>query len=288
MKKLIALILSMLLLAGCAPAVYDGPTESAWVLTEQATTFYNTVTGETQSHIRTYSYDGMGNEVRSCYYTDGEPTSEYRYTYDDRGNRIREVSWNHFWFFTYPSSRTARTYDEQNRLLTTTYRNGFGIKTGQDIYIYDDEANTVHWDGTYDTQTKYLNENGDPIRVVTFSEPAGMEIETLYKYDALGRNTKITEYYDGALAMTTQRRCDELDRPLEYTIYDADGSIVNRTTWLYEENTVTSFDSEGNRTIETLGPDGQVTLAESYDKDGNLTSRSVYTYTEIQIPAKEE
>ena len=30
MIKRIALILAILLLAGCAPAVYDGPTESAW------------------------------------------------------------------------------------------------------------------------------------------------------------------------------------------------------------------------------------------------------------------
>ena len=40
MKKPIALILAILLLAGCAPAVYDGPTESAWVLTSQRTTYY--------------------------------------------------------------------------------------------------------------------------------------------------------------------------------------------------------------------------------------------------------
>ena len=33
MKKLIALILSILLLTGCT-AAYDGPTESAWVVTE--------------------------------------------------------------------------------------------------------------------------------------------------------------------------------------------------------------------------------------------------------------
>ena len=31
MKKLIALTLALLLLAGCAPAAYDGPTESVWV-----------------------------------------------------------------------------------------------------------------------------------------------------------------------------------------------------------------------------------------------------------------
>ena len=124
--------------------------------------------------------------------------------------------------------------------------------------------------------------------MVTFSKPAGMEIETLYEYDALGRNTKITAYYDGILATITERRCDDLNRPLEYTIYNADGSIANLTTCVYEENTITRLDREGNRTIEILRPDGQVAMTESYDRDGNLTSRSAYTYAEIQIPAEEE
>ena len=70
MKKLLSLLLCILLLAGCAPAAYDGPTESTWVLTELTITFYNTVTGETQSQVRTISYDGMGNEVRSSYYSE--------------------------------------------------------------------------------------------------------------------------------------------------------------------------------------------------------------------------
>lgn len=288
MKKLITLSLAILLLAGCAPAVYEGPTETAWVLTEMTTTHFNAVTGEPQTMHWTHSYDSFGNEVCTHFFSDGELTEEYKRTYDDRGNCIREVKWNHFWVFSYPVSRTDRTYDEQDRLLTVTYRNGFGFKTGADTYTYDDEAHTVTWDGTYDTRTTYLNENGDLIRVVTYSRPAGMEIETRYEYDDRGRNTKITEYYDGVHSSTSVCSWDNLDRTLEYTIYDADGTLVLQTNWLYEENTVTSWDSNGNRTIETLRPDGQVAMQESYDRDGNLTARSEYTYTEIQIRAKEE
>lgn len=288
MKKLIALTLAILLLTGCTPATHEGPTETAWVLTEMTTTHYNAVTGEPQTMHWTHSYDSFGNEVRTHFYSDGELTEEYKSTYDDRGNCISSVYWDHSGLISLPRSRTRYTYDDQDRLLTTTYRNGFGLKTGADIYTYDDESNTITWDGTYDTRTTYLNENGDPLRVVTCSEPAGMEMETIYEYDDRGRCTKITEYYDGVHSSTSACSWDNQDRTLEYTIYDADGTLVLRTNWLYEENTVTSWDSNGNRTIETLRPDGQVAMQESYDRDGNLTARSEYTYTEIQIRAKEE
>ena len=285
MKKLIALTLALLLLAGCAPA-YDGPTESAWVLMEMRTTHYNTLTGETQTMLWTHSYDSFGNCVRTNFYSDGELTDEYKRTYDERGNCIREVTRNHFWFFSYPVSRTGHTYDEQDRLLTTTYRNGLGIKTGGDAYTYDDEANTVTWEGTYDTQTKYLNENGDPIRTVTYSRPAGMEIESLREYDARGLNTRTTEYLDGVLSSTAEMRYDDQGRILENTWYDADGALLRRITWLYEEHTVTTWDKEGNKSVQTLRPDGQVETQEDYDPDGNLLARSEYIYTEIQIPAE--
>ena len=287
MKKLIPLLLAIAILAGCA-AAYDGPTESTWVLTELTITFYNTVTGETQSQVRTISYDGMGNEVRSSYYSDGKLTSERESTYDDRGNCIREVTWDRFWSFTYPAARTDYTYDEQNRLLTVTYRNGFGFKTGSDTYTYDDEANTVTWEGTYDTQTKYLNENGDPIRIVTLSHAAGMEMETLYEYDELGRNVKTIHYQDGVLASTVLTSYDDQGRMLENISRDASGKAIYGSTVVYVENTVTTVDLDGNRSVEILRPDGLVETMENFDPDGKLLSRTDYTYQQIGIPAKEE
>ena len=155
MKKLIIVTLCLLLLAGCAaPAVYDGPTESAWVLTEQATTFYNPVTGKTQTMVWNYSYDGFGNEVRVRTYNDGEPESEFVNTYDEQGNLTREVTRQQFWFFSYPIYRTDRTYDGQNRPLTITYRSGLGAKTGSVTYTYDDEAGTVTSESPTETQIK--------------------------------------------------------------------------------------------------------------------------------------
>ena len=287
MKKLIIVTLCLLLLAGCAaPAVYDGPTESAWVLTEQATTFYNPVTGKTQTMVWNYSYDGFGNAVQTHTYTDGEPEVEMVDTYDDRGNLTREVTRQQFWFFSYPISRTERTYDGQNRPLTITYRSGLGAKTGSVTYTYDDEAGTVTSESPIETQTKYLGENGEILRIVTLSN--GAEIETVYEYDELGRDIRSTRYDDGVLAAIHETSYDDQGRGLESTFRDAGGEILTHITYLYEGNTVTTRDEAGNWSKETLRPDGQVETWENYGADGKLLSRTEYTYTEIQVPAKEE
>ena len=288
MKKLLSLLLCILLLAGCAPAAYEGPTESAWVITQSNSTMFDLYSGRSSTRLRTDSYDSFGNLVCSIYYSDGKRTAEHRFSYDDRGNCIRRTNWDHTGLLSRPIARTDYTYDGQNRVLTITYRNGFGFKTGGDTYTYDDEANTVTWVGTYDTQTKYLNENGDPIRIVTISHAAGMEMETLYEYDELGRNVKTIHYQDGVLASTVQTSYDGQGRMVKNISYDANGTAIYGSTVVYEENTVTTLDLDGNRSVETLRPDGLVEKMENYDPDGNLLSRMEYTYQEIQIRAKEE
>ena len=288
MKKLFSLLLAIALLAGCAAAVYEGPTETVWVITQSSSTSYNTVSGQSSTRLRTDSYDSYGNLVCSLYYSDGELSSEHRFSYDDRGNLTRDTSWDHSGFIAHPISRTDYTYDDRDRLLTTTYRTGLGFKTSSDSYTYDDEQNTVTWVGTYDTQTKYLNENGDPIRVVTISTPAGLEIETHYEYDDQGRNIKITEYQNGVLTSTVQKSYDDQGRMLENISRDASGTAIYGTTKVYGENTVTTTDLDGYRSVETLRPDGLVETMENFDPDGKLLSRTDYTYQQIRIPAKEE
>lgn len=289
MKKLLASILAIMLLAGCAPEVYDGPTDTVQVLTEFSTTGYGEYkTGGSFHQIETYSYDINGNRVRSCLYNEGKLVSERKQTFDDRGNCTREVHLEHFWIFSYPTSRTAYTYDDQNRLLSVTYRSGFGRKTGEETYTYDDEAHTVSWEGTYDSKTKYLNESGDPLRIITISKPSGMQIETLYEYDTQGRNTGVLEYRDGVLSTTSETRYDAQGRCIERTWREADGKLISRLSCQYTDNTVTTESETGDKTVEYLRPDGTIERTEHYAPDGTLTRVSHYTYTEIQIPAKEE
>ena len=288
MKKLLALILSLLLLAGCAPAVYDGPTESAWVVTETHITFYYPDTGETWTQDHVHSYDGFGNRARTLYYDDGKLSEEYRYSYDDRGNCIREVTWNHFWIFSWPGFRREHTYDDRDRLLTDTYRNGLGFKTGGDAYTYDDVANTVHWHDSYNSQTTYYDESGNVLKELFCNNTDGTRHETVYEYDDQGRNTGIISHYEGTLVSTTKMRYDDQGRLLECILYGENGAVVTHDTYRYEENTVTTLDMDGYKTVETLRPDGQPEKEETYYPSGELRSRTNYTYQEIQIPAEEE
>lgn len=286
MKKPIALILAILLLAGCT-APYDGPTESAWVLTSQRTTYYYPISGN-ETAGTTYAYDSLGNLVHVLSYENGELLRETKSKYDDRGNEIRRVVWNHSGWFSYPESRTANTYDEKNRLLTTVYRNGLGIKTGTGSNTYDEEANTVTFEGTYTSYTQYLNENGDPLRVLTVNHGNGVEMESLYEYNDLGRNTRTVSYYDGALSSTHETRYDDQGRILEEVWWDADGTVFSRNTLSYTENTQTALDLEGYKTVITYRPDGQMEKMETYAPSGELERLTEYIYSQIQIPAKEE
>ena len=287
MIKRIALILAILLLAGCT-APYDGPTRSAWVLTEDCTTFYVPGTGEAETSMDINSYDRFGNLIRTHSYYDGKLESEYKYVYDARDNCIREVYWEYLWVFRYPVIRYSYTYDDQDRLRSTTYRNGLGFKTGEDTYTYDDEANTFTWDGTSDHQITYFNENGDVIRTETYSIPAGIKMESVYEYDELGRTTKETEYMDGEISTITELHWDEQNNLTELTSRDANGKLLSSTTYLYEGNIVTSWDERGYKYVECLRPDNRPEWDEAYDPQGNLFRRNDYTYMEIQIPAKEE
>lgn len=288
MKKLIALILVILLLAGCGAAVYEGPTVTQWVLAEVHTTHYNPDTGETHTTLDTYSYDSYGNQVRNCFYEGDKLMYESRYTYDDQYNCIREVTYERFWRFLLPTSRTYCTYDDQGQTLGTIYRNGLGIKIGEEHFTRDDEANTLTWDSTYDTQTIYFDENGDAVRTVTRSKPAGILMETVEEYDELGRSIKTVEYVDGELFSTTEYRYDDEGRLAELTSYGSSGQILSGFTMLYEENTVTTLYRDGSKQVETLRPDGLLQTEELYGPTGELRRHTENIYRSIQIPAEEE
>ena len=287
MKKLLALSLCALLLAGCT-AAYDGPTETVWALTELETTHYSTYNDSTMVNRTTSAYDVCGNLIRSCVYYEGELESETKMKYDDRGNLVSEVVWDHGGFLPYPTSRTSYTYDEQNRPLTITYRNGFGFRTGCDEYVYDDEAGTILWDGTYDTQTTYLNENGSPLRVLTYTKVSGSSFETLYEYDAQGRAVKWSTHSDGGSDSSGETAYDDQGRIAETKTFDADGTLLSRNTFTYGENTTTEVRMGGYTIVTTCHPDGRVEKIEHFDEDGNLAILQQYTYQEIQIRAKEE
>ena len=338
MKKLIALILSILLLTGCT-AAYDGPTESAWVVTEWAEEHYYTFldTMEVLSSQRIVcAYDIYGNPVRYMKYQDNELQSVTKLKYDDRGNCIREVSWDHSGLIALPDSRIIRTYDDQNRQTSCVTYNFWGRQESGTWYTYDDEARTqTRKTDSGDSQITWFDENGNEIRVVSgeyesiyrYDDRGNYICKELFKngqpiqryearydeqnrqigygwydsdgnltfqseslYDELGRKTGIVEYEDGTLVTTTELRYDDQNRKIWGETHDADGRLTNHWEYIYDDSahSKTCISGDSITSVEYYHPSGQIEKQENYDRDGNLTSRSVYTYTEIQIPAKEE
>ena len=334
MKKLIALILSILLLTGCT-AAYDGPTVSVWVVTELTVEHYDTFLDTTAKRI-VCAYDIYGNPVRYMEYRGNELQSVYKLKYDDRGNCIREVSWDHYGLIALPGSRIIRTYDDQNRQTSCVTYNFWGRQESGTWYTYDDEARTqTKKTDSGDSQITWFDENGNEIRYVSgeyesiyryddrgncisteqlqngqtfqryearydeqnrqiwegrYDSTGNLTRHTEYLYDELGRHTGIVRYSNGKLSSTTEKRYDDQNREIWSGTYDPFGRLPDHWEYSYDDRAHSKTYVSGNSILsaEYYHPDGQIEKLEQYDRDGNLTTRIVYTYTEIQIPAKEE
>ena len=287
MKKLLSILLCVLLLGGCA-ATYDGPTETKYALTEYVVD--HRYTGIFDSHEYTdrwlYAYDIYGNRVREMEYRDGELRSVTNMKYDDRGNLISQKSWDHTKWIPLPDRGRKHTYDDQGRVLTTVYLDGWGRETSRSTYTYDDEANTYTWESDDGTQSLYyLDENGNELRVV-----GNYGAETVYEYDDRGNRTGWVGYQDGVRADSYQARYDDQDRQIWGGRYSAAGELESETLWEYDDeaNTITTRRPDGHIRIEYRDGDGRLHMIEDYDTEGELTMVQQYYYQEIQVPANRE
>ncbi|MBR5293701.1 MAG: hypothetical protein IKU31_02925 [Oscillospiraceae bacterium] len=280
MKKFIALLLAAVLLAGCAP---DGPTVTRTVETECRSTYYNPETGESYFYIHTYSYDRYGDLVLSVTYEDGKPYYSEKSVYDDRGNCILTVDRMYFMGICYPYYRTRYTYDEFNRCLSATYRNWLGIKEDETTYTYEDDF----WDMDPEEYNFYSDDNGTPTRTEHYTGPDKTQLDYVYEFNEWGETSRYVDYTDGEPSTIDEYTYDENGSKTEYISRDANGMTLAHDTYAYEGNTVTSWDMEGNKTVETFRPDGNPERTEFYLPSGNLYYRNEYTYTTIQIQTRE-
>ena len=72
MKKLIALTLCILLLAGCAPVTYDGPTVEKAVISEFIREHHQFPSGHVDTERIIYAYDIYGNLAQTIEYRIGK------------------------------------------------------------------------------------------------------------------------------------------------------------------------------------------------------------------------
>ena len=287
MKKLIAFTLCILLLSGCA-ATYDGPTESEYVLTEYTVTHYYNFFDwgeETDTNRTVYAYDIYGNRVREMEYRDDELQSVTNRKYDDRGNEISEIYWDHSGWLPKYEGRTEQTYDDQNRQTSYIHYNFWGRQDSGSWYTYDDEARSRTWkNDSGETQTTWFDEEGRELRTVSG------EYETVYRYDDRGNCIGWESYQNGQPFDRYEARYDDLGRQIWGGYYDANGNLSNETEFIYDDaqGIKTYHKNDGGKRVEYFHGDGRPHKIEDYDADGKLTMLQRYYYQDILVPAKEE
>lgn len=284
MKKILALIITILLLTGCA-ATYDGPTVATPMLTE---IYSRGTVGDSDVEFvyrYVFSYDIYGNRVRRMDYYNDELDCVFNSRYDDRGNLLSQATWDHDGWIPLPGERVTYTYDEQDRKLTSVYHNGWGMETERLTYTYDDETRTqTRESSTGAWETTYLDENGNEIRIVHSSGR-----ETVYTYDDRGNRIGKVTYENGVICERWEYRFDEQNRQTYGASYSADGVLQSDTTYRYDDeaHTLTTLSSDGSKRVEYYHADGRLHMTEDYGSDGALLMYAMYYYQDILIPAEE-
>lgn len=313
MKRMIALFLCLLLLTGCAQ-VYEGPTETVYVLGEvkRITTPFGDEDSRTEERT-VYAYDIYGRVAQTLEYRDGEENRKTVNTYDDRGNLIREEYYSMGGWFPKCYHTTEYTYDEQNRCITTVEDNN--KERFETRYTYDDEANSRTTYGQdsvcvetydengfllrkegYDSQGDFLVEytrrpDGEPLTEHTV-EPGGKEYTYYFEYDDQGG--RVAEFLEENGVRTETYRCsyeyDEQGRVLR-TIELTGGVRQNHGSWEYDdiERTKTFYLDGKKNIMYRYDAEGREIERISYDENtGAETIHTTRTYRPIQVPAEEE
>ena len=132
-------------------------------------------------------------------------------------------------------------------------------------------ANTYDSDGTLSWQS-YLDDKGRPERSVFYDETGGTESESVYRYDADGFRLQKEVFRAGELSETTAYTFSEDGRLASLSTCDAAGVPLSAET----------YDRQGNLSSRSEYEDGVLHSLEKqeYDEDGNCVKVSVYDGTE--------
>jgi RHS repeat-associated protein len=232
----------------------------------------------------TFTYDNRGNLL-----TAKDPDSNVSYTYDS-ADRLTKVTENNgrFLEFTYDAGgrRTKMldqtgavvnyTYDTAGRLSKLTNGSNDTIVT----YAYDAAGRLLQENNGNGTYTKYTYDPaGQVTSIINYTTSNAVNSKYEYTYDNLGRRSSMTTLdgkttygYDATGQLTSVTL--PTGRKIEYS-YDAAG---NRTT-VVDNSAIADYSTNNLNQYTSVG-----TATYTYDKDGNLTSKtqggntSTYTY----------
>ncbi|MBE6951175.1 MAG: hypothetical protein E7451_07540 [Ruminococcaceae bacterium] len=281
MKKLLPLLLTLLLLTGCAER-YDGPTEAKTVRSGETHCGYNSDGSVSYSTRTEYAYDTYGNRVQYLEFTNDKLTGKFRIEYDEAGNVRKETHYSRpLWL---PDYSWEYTYDAQGRKTSETHRDGFEVYTT--TYTYDDAARTqttTYSDGSH--YKVWLDEAGNATR--SERTIAGQDaILTQWERSDDGRTMTTQSYRNGQLISSDEYTYDDQGRMLTWCVTEDGVTTVNYGYEYGETYEKCTYDF-GSYAITNFAPDGTAIDRLHYSADGTLESRTVYHYTEIQVPAKE-
>lgn len=261
MKKITILILLLcLLLSGCQrpsePSASTDPSV-ATDLTEPTTktihirTSVTTRTGDTETRTE-YILDGSDRVCRVEAYTNDQLTQSYDVQCDENGNYI---------LWTSQTSQIRYSYDQAGRL------------TGYSAYAGD----------TLISSTEYTWED-DLLMSITQKMPAqSTEHRATMVYDPEGHLLRQDDYLGGTLLRYQIFTLGEDGRASGSTIYLADGTVSQTTTYHYEDRTITITADDGSYTQQTLDAHGNQISTVEYAADGSQISDQSCTWKAIQV-----
>ena len=287
MKKLFSLLLGILLLTGCAPATYDGPTVEKTVLSVREELFYGMGDDTVTQHWRNeYAYDIYGNRSMVLEYQEGEPFLKTVMTYDESGNILRQVQYRLNGWLPKKIVDSHYTYDDRGRQLSTRHHAG-GLSWDDDTTVYDDEAMTrTVTTGEGAVAIDYLNENGWVLRTEQVF-PDGRRSLTEMDHSDDGTLLATRTWEEGLLTDEHVYTYDDRGRILTHTQVK-DGVSKLLFSWEYGDGWEIFIQHEnGFRAVTNYHPDGRTDTVESYNEDGRLRSLATYHYTTILVPAEE-
>lgn len=286
MKKLISLLLCILLLSGCA-AVYDGPTESKFVLSRIETTYFGPSAEDSQYQRTEYAYDIYGNQSMELQYQirsgdeEDEPHLKTVRTHDEHGNCIRQRQYDVSGLFPRKLVDIRYEYDEQGRM--TAHHDKLEPQFSWTA-VYDDEARTMTCTYPHAVSVSWFDEHGWTIRQeTTFENGETSAIINEFRSDGQRISTRYLE--SGGITLHSYTY-DDQGRVLTMSeTTEAGTELLFR--YEYGEKHTIQYNSDGTKIVTSYNDDGSPHYFYHTDSADRITMDGMYRYTEIQVPAQE-
>ena len=281
MKKLLAIILCLLVLAGCAET-YDGPTELKSVLASTEESHYD-VEGHVYETLWTdYSYDIYGRLAMEVTTRNDEPSLKTVYRYYEDGSMKSCTQYDLSGWFPRLILHAKYTYDAQGR--NTSLVQWSSWEKMEQVTTYDDEARTVTTVVDGARTVMHLDEEGRPLRSETVFDDGTTDLQEHEYRD----NSKITRcYLNGELDRVWEYSYDDQGRELEwYETKDGVRKLIRR--YEYGDGHDICHNELAGKIITTgYNEDGTVKAIRETDAQGRIIRTEINRRTDIRVPAEE-